>query len=112
SSNHDICLVERTLQVIVNKLLGCRELGACENAIPISLMKALVWAPYQCPDLSLSHSEAGGFKNIYWTPTASASEWARNVALCLTLKSASDPVIGALQKILYATSTLATQLLP
>jgi ataxia telangiectasia mutated family protein len=112
SNNQDIGLAERTLQVIANKLSGHSEVEECETAIPTSLMKALVWAPYQCPDLSLSSAEASSFNNIYWAPTISASEWARNVALYLTLKSALDPVIGALQKILYATSSLATQLLP
>ncbi|KAL1966845.1 hypothetical protein VTN77DRAFT_3810 [Rasamsonia byssochlamydoides] len=106
-------LVERTLQLIVSKIASYPELEHCEQAIPPSLLKALVWTPYHCPDIRLSFSEVSNSASWpSWDPKLSAAEWARDLALSLAVAAANDPVIGPLRKILYTVPDLATRLLP
>ncbi|KAL2011470.1 hypothetical protein VTN00DRAFT_4188 [Thermoascus crustaceus] len=114
SSNRlEVGLIERTLQLIISKLVGYPELEQCGQAIPPSLMKALIWNPYHCPNVSLSPSEASGFESsVIWDPKLSASHWARNITVSLSIAAKDDPVIGPLSKILYAIPGLAVRLLP
>lgn len=113
SSNSTVGLAELTLQMIMNRLAGIPELAECEHSIPLTLAKALVWEPYQCPELSLSASENALFSSsLQWDFNLSASDFARNLSLFLSLRSSNDAVVGPLPKILCATPKLAIQLLP
>jgi len=113
SNRMEVGLVERTLQLIISKLVGHPELEQCGHAIPPSLMKALIWNPYHCPNISLSPSEASGFGHtMSWDPKLSAPHWARSIALSLSIAAEDDPVIGPLSKILYTIPGLAVRLLP
>lgn len=106
-------LAERTLQVIVQRLSANADLEDCLIAIPESLMNALVWDPYQCPELPLRQldiTQLGG--KICWNGGATTTEWARDFALALCDEASGDPVIGSLAAILFSMPSLATQLLP
>ncbi|KAI9370794.1 hypothetical protein BJX61DRAFT_514063 [Aspergillus egyptiacus] len=105
--------VERTLQLIVSSLADSPYFEACAEGIPASLMKALTWVPYQCPQISLTASEAKKRDSVRgWDLSLSASDWARNIGIFLAKAAAEDPVIGALHSILYLIPDLAAQLLP
>ncbi|OJD11921.1 hypothetical protein AJ78_07406 [Emergomyces pasteurianus Ep9510] len=113
NSRRDIGLAERALQDIFSKLSSVPDLGECASAIPTSLVKALTWSPYLCPDLSLTAFQKTQFNHdIRWIPDVSVEEWARDVTLCLTIKEASDPIIGTLPKVLFEIPALAMKLLP
>ncbi|KAJ9371691.1 hypothetical protein DTO282E5_3624 [Paecilomyces variotii] len=106
-------LIERTLQVIISKLSAYPELEHCGHAVPSSLMKSLIWDPYQCPAISLSSSEIESLEGrIDWDNRLSVSHWARNIALSLATAAADDPVIGPLGKVLYWIPELSVRLLP
>ncbi|KAJ5945721.1 hypothetical protein N7454_002560 [Penicillium verhagenii] len=106
-------LIERTLQLILNKIIQFPDFEECTEVIPESLMKALIWDPYSCPDVILSEPEI----EICTKATASVSgllvgDWARNASLSLCNVSLDDPVVGSLSKILVVIPGLAVQLLP
>ncbi|KAL1853370.1 Serine/threonine-protein kinase tel1 [Paecilomyces lecythidis] len=106
-------LVERTLQVIMSKLPAYPELEHCVHAVPGSLMRSLIWDPYQCPAISLSSSERESIEgDITWNNSLSVSHWARSIALSLVTATADDPVIGPLGKVLYWIPHLSVRLLP
>ncbi|WEW61049.1 Serine/threonine-protein kinase tel1 [Emydomyces testavorans] len=106
-------LAERTLQAIMNGLTKRSALEEFEEAIPPSLINALVWAPYHCPQLALKDAEKSSFDpTIRWMPSISVLEFAKIFSLALSFKASNDPVVGALQPILFAIPTLAAQLLP
>lgn len=106
-------LIERTLQLIVTNLAGSPEFGHCGSAVPESLMNALIWSPYQCPIVWPSKSGViPGFDVVRWDHSLSCSEWARCIALCLSMAAVEDPVIAPLGKTLEAIPGLAERLLP
>ena len=104
-------LAERTLQVIVQNISANPDLGDCLLAIPDSLMQALLWAPYQCPELCLRSLTALNHR-ICWKKGTTVTEWAKDFALALCDEASNDPVIGSLVVILHSMPSLATQLLP
>ncbi|KAL4930851.1 DNA-binding protein kinase TEL1 [Aspergillus undulatus] len=105
--------IERTLQLIISNLANFSNFQPCVNDIPVSLMKALTWDPYNCPGVSLSALETKGRDNARgWDLSLSALQWARNVGLFLSEAAAEDPVIRPLSSILYLIPGLAAQLLP
>lgn len=106
-------LIERTLQLILSNIADFPDFQPCAEVIPESLMKALIWSPYICPQISVSAPEIEQC-NIQETSAfdLSAAEWARNVSLFLSNAALSDPVIGSLRKILNVIPGLAVQLLP
>ncbi|KKZ63614.1 hypothetical protein EMCG_02055 [[Emmonsia] crescens] len=113
NSRQDIGLAERALQNIFARLPSYPDLRECALAIPPSLVKALTWTPYLCPDLSLTDFQKTRFNHdIRWIPNVSADEWARDITLCLTTKEAIDPIIGTLPKVLFEIPALAMKLLP
>jgi ataxia telangiectasia mutated family protein len=94
-------LAERTLQVIVQKLAEYPALEECMTAIPPPFIKSLLWAPYQCPELSVR--ELDRFEREYticWNGDITAVEWAKELTLALSINAAKDPVIGSLVPIL------------
>ncbi|KAJ5101854.1 hypothetical protein NUU61_004076 [Penicillium alfredii] len=106
-------LVERTLQLIVNNIVISPDFQACGDVIPESLMKALVWNPYNCPDIPLSGLELERCgRAITGASESSVADWARGIALFLCNAAFGDPVIGSLRKILNVIPGLAVKLLP
>lgn len=112
-SHLEVGLIERTLQVIVSKLINSPEFEYCEDAISPSLMNALIWNPYQCPAIGISPSGAkGNVEVIRWDPDVCSADWARSIALFLSAAASEDPVVGTLSKVLNANTLLAERLLP
>lgn len=111
SSHLEAGLVERTLQLVVSNLGEHRDFEDCGQAIPPSLMNALVWNPYYCPSISISTSEATE-KPVHWDPSLSCVDWARDIALWLSRTASENPVVGPLNKILNVMPSLAVQILP
>lgn len=106
-------LFERTLQLILSKLAALPEIQECASVIPERLVKALIWNPYACPELSLSTSELRRCERIaIEAPGMPVAEWARNVSLFMSNAALKDPVIGSLRKILNVIPGLAVHLLP
>jgi ataxia telangiectasia mutated family protein len=114
NQNHlDAGLVERTLQLIVSNIANFPDFQGCGNVVPESLMKALIWSPYNCPAIELSILEKKRCeKTAISLSGISVAEWARDVSLILSTAALDDPVIGSLRKILNAAPGLAVQLLP
>jgi ataxia telangiectasia mutated family protein len=99
----------------MSKVSKLPDFEQCENVVPPSLMKALIWEPYHCPPIS---TDARGYKsNLPWphlnleTPVA-APQWARDLALALALSAEDDPVVGALSEVLYSVPDISVKLLP
>ena len=114
NQNHDETgLVEHTLQLIVSNIADYPDFQRCGDVIPESLMKALIWSPYTCPAIPLSHSEQVRCQTAATSTLGlSVAEWARNISLFLSNSALEGPVVGSLRKILSVTPSLAVQLLP
>ncbi|EEH09992.1 ataxia telangiectasia mutated [Histoplasma capsulatum G186AR] len=113
NSRRDIGLAERALQQIFTSLHSEPDLGECASAIPSSLLKALTWTPYLCPDLSLTALQRAQFNHdVRWIADAPAEEWARDFTLCLSVREATNSVVGTLPKVLFEMPALAMKLLP
>ncbi|CAG7979258.1 unnamed protein product [Penicillium salamii] len=109
----EVGLVERTLQSIISTIADYPDFQGCDNVIPQSLMKALIWSPYSCPNIPLSHTELERCENASSsTAGLTVHEWARELSLLLSNSALDDPVIGPLRKIMNVTPSLAAQLLP
>ncbi|KAJ5098574.1 hypothetical protein N7532_005575 [Penicillium argentinense] len=107
-------LIEHTLQTILNNITtNCPEVQPCAEVIPDSLMKALLWNPYTCPEITLSSLELERCSKTDISATGlTVAEWARNISLFLSGAVLDDPVIGPLRKSLNVIPDLAVQILP
>ncbi|KAE8377319.1 Serine/threonine-protein kinase tel1 [Aspergillus bertholletiae] len=106
-------LVERTLQLIMSNLTRYSDFGQCAGVVPLYLMKALTWSPYQCPPIQmLTPKTEGDNSPVSWKTSNPLPEWARSIALFLSKAAAEDPVVGSLSHILYVIPELAIQILP
>lgn len=113
SSYLEVGLVERTLQLIITNIDSAVEFEDYPRVIPDTLMKALIWNPYQCPAISLSASVTRRGENIVgWDSKLAFADWACSIALFLSKAAPKDPVVGPLSKILNVIPGLAVQLLP
>ncbi|KAH2370988.1 Serine/threonine-protein kinase tel1 [Aspergillus fumigatus] len=113
SSPLEVGLVERTLQLIVSNLAGAPGFENYEEIISPSLLKALIWSPYQCPSIPLPASRTKNHDTIVrWNPGISFAHWARSIGLFLTKAAPQDPVIGPLRNILHVIPSLAVRILP
>ncbi|KAL5362665.1 hypothetical protein BJX96DRAFT_186311 [Aspergillus floccosus] len=108
----EVGLVERTLQLIISNLDKYPDFAPCREVIPSSLMKALAWAPYQCPARPLPSDIRGYSPHLEWQPHVSSAHWAREVGLSLSKAATGDPVVGALSNLLFAMPDLTANLLP
>lgn len=105
--------IEHTLQLILNKITHYPEFQDCAEVIPETLVKALIWSPYICPEAPLSTLELERCNTNEISATGrTVAEWARTVALALSNAVLDDPVIGSLRKILNLIPDLAVQILP
>ncbi|KAM5467426.1 Serine/threonine-protein kinase tel1 [Microsporum audouinii] len=113
NSSGPVGLAERTLQVILNNLAGEPRSDECIQIIPPTLLKALIWEPYQCPKLTFSASTTASFLGLpHWDVATTASDFAQHLALFLCHQVTKDAVIGALSKIVFTAPSFAVQLLP
>lgn len=113
SSHFEVGFVERTLQLVVSNLQGHGNFEECGNVIFPSLMNALVWSPYHCPDISLSASESKRSEQpISWDFNLPCADWARGITLWLSKTASRNPVVGPMSKVLNVIPSLAVQLLP
>lgn len=111
--NLEAGLIERTLQLILNSITEFPDFQPCADVVPEPLMKALLWNPYICPQISLSTSEIERCKRQDTSASRlSVNDWARNLSLFLINGALDDPVLGSLRKILNVVPGLAVQLLP
>jgi ataxia telangiectasia mutated family protein len=113
SSHLEVGLIERTLQLIISNLGGSPEFQQCTGVIPLPLMKAFTWNPYQCPPITTSTLETEEHDTkAEWKTNDPLPRWARNIALFLSKAALEDPVTGSLSHILNAIPNLAVQILP
>ncbi|OKL58313.1 Serine/threonine-protein kinase tel1 [Talaromyces atroroseus] len=115
SDRSNLGLVEGTLQLIMSKISKIPDLEQCENVIPSSLMKALIWEPYHCPTIPTRVRQTTNNKS--WPtlkleiPTTS-TQWARDLTLALASSAEDDPVIGHLSEVLFNIPDISVRLLP
>ncbi|OJJ51010.1 hypothetical protein ASPZODRAFT_162899 [Penicilliopsis zonata CBS 506.65] len=114
TGNHtEVGLVERTLQLIVSNLASFPDFDYCGQAITPTLMKALIWSPYQCPAMNSPLGKTKEAKRVLnWDATQSLAGWARSVGLFLSEAALGDPVTGPLKKILDVIPSMTADLLP
>ncbi|KAE8350977.1 Serine/threonine-protein kinase tel1 [Aspergillus coremiiformis] len=114
NSNHlEVGLVERTLQLIISNLATYPDFEQCADIVPVSLMNALTWSPYQCPPIpSLASETKEQDAKVNWNTNDSLSQWARSISLLLSNAAFEDPVVGSLSHILHVIPDLAIQILP
>ncbi|OJK01690.1 hypothetical protein ASPACDRAFT_1898851 [Aspergillus aculeatus ATCC 16872] len=112
SSHAEVGLVERTMQSIVSNLSNFPELDDCRSAISPSLLSALTWDPYHCPNIPTRLSKAHTDDGLGWDPSVSANDFAKDVGLFLSKAASEDPVVGPLCTLLNVMPNLAVQILP
>ncbi|RAL14631.1 DNA-binding protein kinase TEL1 [Aspergillus homomorphus CBS 101889] len=112
SSRAEVGLIERTMQLIVSNLSNYPELDYCRSIISPSLLSALTWDPYHCPDIPARLRKADADDVLEWDASASAFDFAKDVGLFLSKAASEDPVVGPLHTLLNVMPNLAVQILP
>ncbi|KAI9678668.1 MAG: Serine/threonine-protein kinase tel1 [Caeruleum heppii] len=112
-SSATVSMAERTLQLVVSRLIDVDEMVQYETILPLSLLAAFRWQESAPPDLDLPyptpkklHVAASEWKG------KSAHEWLRDVCIALARSASDEAVLGALPSILMGVSAMAQQLFP
>ncbi|OOO05374.1 Telomere-length maintenance and DNA damage repair [Aspergillus oryzae] len=101
------------LRLEVHSIWRYPDFEQCAGVVPLYLMKAFTWDPYQCPPIpTLAPETERDDAKVNWQTSNSLSQWARGIALFLSKSAAEDPVIGSLSHIIYVIPELAVRILP
>lgn len=109
----EVGLAETTLRSIITRVDGTEYALECEQTLPNSLMKAMLWRQYTCP---LIPSDAATHKNVQecmsFENDKSVSQWVQDLCVALARVAVDDPTLLELSPILGGVDDLAEKSFP
>ena len=106
-------VAERALQLVVSKSQGGELLVEVGEVLPDSLVKALVWNPYNCPLGLWSASQQPRLQeSVRFDAHIPASLWIQRVCIALASGATDDPLLGALPQLLATITDLPERAFP
>lgn len=106
-----IGMAERVLRSIITRVYRTEYYLECEQTIPNSLMKGLLWRHYLCP---LVASQAPSHQSMlklaaFNSNKTSAMKWIQELCIALANVEVDDPILSELPRILKRMEDLAEQ---
>lgn len=106
-------VAERALQLVFSKAQGSELLVEVGELLPASLVKALVWDPYNCPLGLWSTSHQPSLQESLGLDIhVQASFWIQRICTALASGATDDPLLGELPQLLATITGLAEQAFP
>ena len=109
----EVGVAERALQLVVSKAQGTELLVEIGEVLPASLVKALVWEPYNCPSSQWSAPQQQTLQeSVALERDIPASLWVQRVCIALASGANDDPLLGGLPEMLATITNLAERAFP
>ena len=109
----EIALAEDTLRSIVTRAEETEHFLECEQVLPASLMKGMLWSQYTCPPIrAVTLNEATLQQSAALCTDRSASQWVQSLCVSLALTASDDPIVSQLPSILRTVEDLAEKAFP
>ncbi|KAI9736136.1 MAG: Serine/threonine-protein kinase tel1 [Cirrosporium novae-zelandiae] len=109
---HEVGRAEISLQIMVARLFKAKRGDLCDR-IPQSIMCALIWHPYLCPEALYNIPSHLSLKEIRdRIHTLSVRACIRALCLFLISSAHNDPIIGALGEIISSNPEFSEQVFP
>lgn len=106
-------VAERALQLVVSKAQGSELLVEVGEVLPASLVKALVWEPYNCPLSLWNVSQQYNLQeSVGFDVDIPALLWIQRVCIALTSGTTDDPLLGGLPQLLATVTDLSERAFP
>ncbi|MCJ1468855.1 Serine/threonine-protein kinase tel1 [Pseudocyphellaria aurata] len=109
----EVGMAETTLRSVVTRADQTSYITDCEQILPNSLMKAMLWRQYACP-FDVSASPGGGTvqEKAAFEKNKSVSLWVQELCIALARVATNDPILSELPRILTKMTGLAEQAFP
>ena len=112
-SSSKIGLAETTLRLIVTKTDGTEDFLECDQCLPTSLKKSLLWRQFHLPEEQIaSQSNVGPQDRAILSKPVASKDWIQRLCVALVLTSTEDPILSELALILKSVEGLAENAFP
>lgn len=109
----EVGMAETILRFIVTKADGTEYAPECEQTLPNSLMKSMLWRQYSCPFDASTIPEGGSVQEkAAFENNKSASRWIQELCIALACVATDDPILSELPQILTKMTSFAEQAFP
>lgn len=109
----EIGLAESTLRSILTKVDGTEYAIECQQTLPNSLLKGMLWRQYTCP---MAPPDLIAHRNIQecmaFERRKSVAQWVKDICVALARGANDDPILSELPLILGGVANLAEKLFP
>lgn len=109
----EVGMAETILRSIVTRADGTEYISECEETLPNSLMKGMLWKQYTCPFNTSASPEGGSVQEkAAFKLDKSASCWVQELCIALARVATDDPILSELPQILMTMTSFAEQAFP
>lgn len=106
-------VAERALQLVVSKAQGSELLVEVGEVFPASLIRTLMWDPYNCPLGLWSASQRYSLQeSVGFHIDIPAPIWIQRVCIALASEATDDPLLGGLPQLLATITDLSERVFP
>lgn len=109
----EVGMAEMILRAIVSKADGTEYYPICEQTLPNSLMKGMLWRHYPCPNDAPEMAQGGTtLEKVALEDRKPASQWIQELCTALAQVTKDDPILLKLPHILTKMTRFAEQAFP
>lgn len=109
----EVGMAEMILRAIVSKADGTEYYSICEQTLPNSLMKGMLWKQYPCPNDAPEMAQGGTtLEKAALEDRKPASQWIQELCTALAQVTKDDPILVKLPHILTKMTRFAEQAFP
>lgn len=109
----EVGMAETILSSIVTQADQTEYSSECEQTLPNSLLKGMLWKQYCCPyGVSLSHEGETALEKAAVNNDKPASQWIQGLCIALARVAKNDPILSELPHILTKMTNFAEQAFP
>lgn len=109
----EVGMAETILRSVVTKANGTEYASECEETLPSSLMKGMLWRQYTCPFDASATPEGGSVQEkAAFENNKSASRWVQELCIALARVATKDPILSELPQILTKLTSFAEEAFP
>lgn len=109
----EVGMAETILSSIATKAIETEYAPECEQALPKSLIKSMLWRQYTCPfDASTSLEGGSVEEKAAFENNKSASCWVQDLCIALARVATDDPILSELPQIMTKMKDFAEQAFP
>ena len=109
----DVGMAETILSTVVTKANGTKYFSECEQTLPNSLIKSVLWKQFLCPfDMSAKAEETSVKEKSAFEKNKTASHWVQELCIAVARVATDDPILSELLPILTTMTDFAEQAFP